>query len=355
MSDTAASSRPRMEWLDQARGLVVLGLIVSMITGFYSGDPLRGDKPVGPTMYNHGYDYYEAFPNVVTPIDLGQPSFMGLMGFVGFYAFEARRKRGARAAWQYAIRRFLLLYACGLFEECVLNYAMRGKIHWDAALYQGTFAKLAIGAIVAFASIAVIRNADLRFAFAMCVLAVHALLYAFPVADHYTWYDDVIPLFPFPFGVVGHCAIAITGTCTAAWLLRDPDDPAVGMRDRVGPATAAIAVAAYCVDWLQPAEHHDANAALILHAMLWGNLGLIGFYGAGLIGLRFPLLTSFGKNLLLMFILCWFLTNLYLTWFPKEFVLQWPVLGLLLAGVAPILILALIANQLERRNILIRV
>ena len=47
---------PRYDWLDQARGFVVLLLIVSMATAEYAGDMVLGGPTLGPPLLNHGYD-----------------------------------------------------------------------------------------------------------------------------------------------------------------------------------------------------------------------------------------------------------------------------------------------------------
>lgn len=354
-AEPGTAAPARYEWLDQARGLVVLGLIISMITGAYEGSAFTGDPMLGPTFLNHGYQYYDGLPAVVTLIDIGQPAFMFILGFVGYLAFMRRRARsGALSAWGYAARRVLLLYSFGFFEEGVLNRFIGGSLNWRLALYEGTFAKLAMGALAAYVTASLIRGADRRALFATFMAALHALLYVFPFFDHYTWFGDVMDMPYFPFGALNLVVMAIAGTCFAQWFVMDPREPLVGVRRRILPVTAGAWVAYYCMEWLQPAEHHDVTTALALLTVAVAGFMLMAFFSMDRMGLRFPVLSALGKNLLLMFALGWFVVNAYLALLPKEFLARSPILAMLLGGLAPIVALSLLAVFLNRKNIIIR-
>lgn len=345
----------RYDWLDQARGVVVLMLIVSMSTAEYAGDVLTREPALGPPMLNHGYDYYDGHPAIITLVDSGQALFMFMMGVVGYTAFTSRlRRRGHRSALLYAMRRFFLLYALGFLEHVGLRYLASAPIRWGDFFYKGTFAMLALGALAAFATIAVCPKAERRMAVGIALIAFHALLYAFPIFDHRGWYDDVIGLTPFPFGTIGMCAVAIAGTSFGQWLAMDPEKPLAGFQRRIAPVTMAAIIAAYCLDWVQPAQHHDANAALQLQAIGIGGMTLMMFYSFGIAGIRFPLLSSLGKNLLLLFAIGGLFTGAYLDQIPKSFLLQSPYLALLLVGIFPLVVLSLIAIFLDRRGIMVR-
>ncbi|MCP4642342.1 MAG: hypothetical protein GY851_17990 [bacterium] len=348
--------RERHDWFDQARGLVVLLLIVSMITSAEEGNVLTGDPVLGPTFLSHGDGYFPGSPPIITLIDVGQQIFMFIMGLAACWAFTSRlRKRGPLSAWLYALRRFLLLYACGIVDGVVLPLTSGKSIAWGVLLYQGTFAKLALGALAAYTAVYFIRNADRRIALPVIIMAVHAVLYAMPWYDHHGWEDNVLELRSFPFGAVNLAAVAIAGTCFADWMRRDPTDPLVGLRQKVVPWTAAAFVACYAIDWVQPAIHHDTTTSLALLAIALSGIMILGFYAAGRAGLRLPLLSSLGKNLLLMFALSAVIAETYLTLFPKEFLVRAPYVAALLVGVAPIAVLGAIATFLDRRNILLKV
>lgn len=345
----------RYDWLDQARGFVVLLLIISMPTSEYAGDLLTGDPVLGPPMLNHGYEYFDGDPAITTFIDSGQALFLMIMGFVGYTAFTSRlRKRGVNAAFWYCARRVGVLYALASIDCVLLELATSGKPKWADFFYNGTFAMIALGTLCAFLSIVVIPNADRRMLFSVGLIMLHSLLYAFPLFDHHTWYDNILALPKFPFGTLGMCAMAIAGSSFGQWHAMDPGDPCAGFRKRIVPVSTAAFVAAYCMDWVQPAQHHDSNAAMLLQAMYIGGFMLMIFFAFGEVGFRFPLLSSLGRNLLLMFALGGLFIGIYLDCFPKEFLLQSPYLALLLGGLAPIVMLSCIAVFLDRRGIMVR-
>src|SRR5690606_29410406 len=122
--------------------------IVSMSTYYYSGDVLSDDHPLGPTMLNHGYQYFSGVPPLITPIDAGQGIFLFIMGFVGYAAFMRRRqRRGARSAFLYAARRVGALYALAFFECIVMQYFKNGETLWRDFLIDSTFTVLALGSL----------------------------------------------------------------------------------------------------------------------------------------------------------------------------------------------------------------
>ncbi|MCC6155769.1 MAG: hypothetical protein IT367_18520 [Candidatus Hydrogenedentes bacterium] len=346
---------PRYDWLDQARGFVVLLLIVSMATAEYAGDMVLGEPTLGPPMLNHGYDYYDGTPAIITFVDAGQALFVLVMGFVGYTAFTSRlRKRGPRSAALYASRRVLLLYALAALDSILISTLERGSPEWAVFFYGGTFSGIALGSLAAFIATAIIPNADRRIALGVILLAAHALLFEFPIFDHRTWYDDVLGLPKFPFGAMGLCTVAIIGSCFGQWFLMDPTNPIVGFQKRIAPASMIAIICAYCMEWLQPSEHHDLPAALQLMAVYVGGLMLTIFFAFGHIGIRFPLLSSFGKNLLLMFAVGGFGVSIYWNFLPRELLLKEPLLTLLLVGIAPIALLGCFAVWLDKRGVMVR-
>lgn len=346
---------PRHDWLDQARGLVVIMLIVSMGTAEFAGDMVLGEPVIGAPMLNHGYDYYHGAPALITFVDVGQALFVFVMGFVGYAAFTSRlAKRGRRSAFLYAARRVLVLYALAALDSILLSTLERGSPEWAVFFYGGTFSAIALGSLAAFVSIALIPNADRRIAFACVLLLVHALFFEYPIFDHYTWYDDVLGLPKFPFGAAGLAIVAVFGSCFGQWYALDPQEPMVGFRQRIVPASTIAVVAAYCMDWLQPAEHHDVPASLQLQAIYTGGFMLMIFFTFGAAGFRFPLLSSFGKNLLLMFAVGGFGVSVYWNFLPRTLLFTEPLLALLLVGIVPIAVLGVFAKVLEKRGVMVR-
>ena len=67
----------RWQWLDQFRGLKIIFLIISVISWQLSGDPLNlTDRPIGPPLLNHGFQYLDGYPALITIIDIGQQIFI---------------------------------------------------------------------------------------------------------------------------------------------------------------------------------------------------------------------------------------------------------------------------------------
>lgn len=347
-------ARERYDWLDQARGIVVIMLIVSMSTYYYSGDVLSEDHPLGPTMLNHGYQYFSGVPPLITPIDEGQGIFLFIMGFVGYAAFMRRRLHGSSSASLYAARRVGVLYALAFFECIVMQYFKNGETLWRDFLIDSTFTVLALGSLAGFASIVLCPNADRRLRFALAMTAIHSLLYASPYFDHYTGDDNIFRLAYFPFNVLGLSAVAIAGTCFGQWLHMDPENPTIGFQKRILPATAAALFAAYSLDWVQPAEPHDATAPHQLLAIGMAGLMLVSCYSAAQCKLRLPLLSAMGKNLLVMFVVGSVFLETYLDFIPKDFLVRWPIAALVLVGFLPLALLAGVAVFLDKRGIIVR-
>ena len=352
--DSPSRTHERYDWLDQSRGIVSLLYIFAVTTYPISGDPILGIDPLGPTFLNHGYKYFKGPVPLITIIDVGQQIFMFVMGFAAYLAFTSRwSKKGGRAALLYGVRRVGLLFFLSFLEACV-EFPGRHEIRWNEVLWEGTLAKLGIGALAAYATIALIRDANRRFLFGLGVLAVHAVLYALPWFDHYGYANDLPATIKFPFGAVNLAAVAVIATCFAQWVWTHPEGFAVAFRQRIAPTSFYALGACYCMNWVQPAHHHDVTAALALFAVGISGLMLTMCFGFGELGIRFPLLTPLGKNLLLTFVLAAVVVDMYIGLYDREFLAQSPFLTLLLVGVLPATILAAVAVFFDRRNIILR-
>lgn len=117
---------PRMDWLDQFRGLVVILLIISATTWELSLSIAAGLPPIGPTYLNHGWKYWNhdqyGWPNIITIIDIGQQIFMFVVGFVAALSFLKRsEKEGESSALKHAIRRFVVLMALAIGDDGLID------------------------------------------------------------------------------------------------------------------------------------------------------------------------------------------------------------------------------------------
>ncbi len=346
----------RYRWLDQARGLVVLLYMVSAITSPLDGDVLRGEHQIGPTYLNHGYAYFYDHPAMITIIDVGQPIFMFVVGFAAYIAFTGRlRKRGAAFAWLYALRRVALLYLLSYISAGPLYHLAGQPTNWPEVLYDGILSRIAIGAFVTYASIYFLRNADRRIYVGIFIFIVHAFLFGSYAVDRYPWLDDLLGRPKFPLGALNQAGVAVFGSVFAQWALRNPQDVAAGFRNKVVPASVLAVVLAYCMEWLQPSEHHDVTTALALLSVGLSGLLVAVTYAFGEQGIEIPMLRALGKNLLLLFVLVSQLFERYIGLIPDWVAQDFPYVTLIFIGVLPMALMMALAVLLERRNIIIRV
>ena len=110
----------------------------------------------------------------------------------------------------------------------------------------------------------------------------------------------------------------------------------------------------YTMDWIQPAEHHDATASLLLLGMALSGTMLLSFYAMDRADLHFPVLNAFGKNLILMFILGDLLLARINNSFPVERLAGAPYLTVTVVALFPIVALGALAVYLEGKKIAIR-
>ncbi|WP_462325855.1 hypothetical protein [Desulfoplanes sp.] len=341
----------RYEWLDQFRGLVVLFLILSCITWELSGN-WSGDDPIlGPTFLNHGFCYYDGDPAIITIIDIGQQVFMFVLGFVGYISFRKRLENiSTIAAWRHGLVRVGLLYLLAMIDDGVLEFILNKSFSIQDVLYAGTFANLAIGSFAAYFSLYIIKNAEKRMVLALIIMTIHSFLYANSNIIHYSSGVESI----FPFNAINHGAIAIIGTCFGQWYKAYEHNPDAAFKARILPVSTFFLVACYLLDWLQPAEHHDVTTALALMAVGRAGFMIALFYGLERIGFKIPLLSEFGKNMLLMFVLTPIL-QVYINIYSKNFLSSHPVTTLLLIGIFPVLLLAGLAVFLDRKNMVLKI
>ncbi len=349
----------RYEWLDQFRGLIIIFLIISVITWPLTGDPTgSGDTWIGPPLLNHGFQYLNGWPPIITIIDIGQQIFMFILGFVGYIAFTSRReKKGAKAAWKHGLIRVAVLYALAFIDDGLVGGLISdGNIPWDEVLWYGTLANLAIGTFAAYLFTYLMpKNADRRMIIAVVMMIIHAGLYATGIFD----YKGPLPSgeILFPFNAFNHAAIAIAATCFSQWYKLDPENPKVGFKKRILPAATISIIAFYCLDWVQPAEHHDATTSLALLAIAASGFLIAVFFSFEQLGFKVPVLSEMGRNMLFLFIFA-FLFDITIGLFmdsSREFFASNPIITMLLIGVLPILIEAGIAILLAKRNWIIKI
>ena len=114
----------RLKWVDMARGLITLYLIVtisfpenSLLGGYV------GDIPIIGGLFTHA----AAGTGRITVFDLGAPLFIFILGFTMPISFRKRKEeKGTNAAVKYILFRYLILFVLGFvianFKLDFLNY-----------------------------------------------------------------------------------------------------------------------------------------------------------------------------------------------------------------------------------------
>jgi len=358
-------SHERYLWLDQARGVVALLFIVSAITWSHRGDLLLEKPTLGPTWLDHGYNYYNGSPPIITIIDVGQPIFLFLVGFSGYIAFSSRLRNKSRwAACRYAVRRVLALYLLSIAGQLIADLgggapadwrSLLEQFNWKAVFLTDVLAVIALGAASTYLSVLLISSADWRAWFALALLVVHAFLQAMLVAEHQPFIDSVLGWPQWSFRVLSLSALSILGSSFGQWIHDAPGEMRSRLQKRVMPVACGCLVLGYCMEWVQPSEHHGATMALMLLAAGLSGLLLVVAIAMGEMELEVPLLTGLGRNLLLVFILAGVLGDFYFRLIPDWLVYDspWAALGLL--GLAPICAIVALTRLLEKYGIALRV
>jgi hypothetical protein len=300
-----------------------------------------GPRGLDPPLLNHGFKYFNGYPPIITIIDIGQQIFMFILGFVGYLAFKSRlEKKGSWAAWKHGLIRVAILYGLAFLDDGLIGgLILNGSIPWDEVLWYGTLANLAIGTFAAYLATYLLRkNANYRMYVSIGIMVIHAILFAsglFEYKFNLLSGGSII----FPFNAFNHAAIAIAGTSFSQWLKMDPDNPDIGFRRRILPASTIAIIAFYCFDWIQPAEHHDATTSLALLAIGASGFLITIFYGFDKLKFKVPLLSEMGKNMLLLFILAFIWDFVISTALDsaRDFFLNFPLVTMVCFGVIPIL------------------
>ena len=159
---------------------------------------------------------------------------------------------------------------------------------------------------------------------------------------------------PLPFGTLNLIAIAIAGAAFGQWIGRDSGAQLDGFKQRVVPVSTGAITLWYLLEWLQPSEHHDSTTALSLLAIGTAGYAMTAFFCFQQSGIRIPLLSALGRNLLLVFVLSLFFVDFYLQQLSKSFLVESPVAAMVLGGLVPLAALSSLAVYLDRKGVIIK-
>lgn len=355
----------RMEWVDQFRGLVVIFLIIAAITWELSGSHIGdiGDPnnpPIGPTYLNHGWRFaeFDGWPNIITIIDIGQQILMFIVGFVGALAYyNHRKKEGELGALLHVFRRFLALMILAIVVEGELFEGNFDLTDWNvvSVFWTSTFPNLAWGSLISLLLVALLKSKpDKRFIIAVCIMAAYSILFEIEAVQNWQWTIGSWVIFKVPWNTINHISIAILGTCTYDWcLLKTNEDPDYGWRKRILPIGSFMWIGVWLLDFLQPAEHHDATTTLSMMAIATSMFILFLFYMLERLKFKVPGLSELGKNILLMFLLTG-LWGYFLHAFSRQMFVDYPITALILVGIVPLMTQILFAWALSKYRIIVK-
>jgi hypothetical protein len=352
-------SHERYEWLDQARGIIVLFLVVAAIAWPLADGEKRLEPALSPTFLNHGFIVADSDPPVVTMVDNGAQMFMFVLGFLAYSAFTRRmQRRGPVGAWFYVSRRVALLYLVGFSEHGLLPLLEGHSMRMGNILFQGVFARLAIASFAGYLAIQVLPKPKYRVLLSAVMMAAHFLLYHYHVFDQAGVDDGHLGLMSFGWGAWNMAAIAILATAFGQWVFAHPRGIAEGMRTRMFPATVWVSIAYYVVSWLQPEMHFDLTTPHALLGVCFGAYLILICYGFHKVGMRLPAASALGRNVLVLFIVVGlsaeFYTELFTELFDREFYGDYRVITLIIFGIIPYLVTISLGLLLDRKRIYIR-
>ncbi|MHA1583626.1 MAG: hypothetical protein ACTSVU_04500 [Promethearchaeota archaeon] len=350
----------RINWLDQLRGGVILLYTIGVMAYALRGDLASGVLPVGATYYNHGwaesitYFYLSEskldFPSIITIIDIGEPLLRFLIGMMAAYSFRRRmNNNGKYNAWGHALNRFVIfLFLSVLLEDMFLD---RGIFE---ALFNGVFATIAWASIAGSIMSAFVEKADLRVIIGIGLAILHAILYAIPIIRFWHTGSDLW-YFAIPWNMLNNINLGITGAGYCGYIFPETaktDQDA--FKKRILPLTVLFLLGNYLMDYLQFADNFNCTTSLVFLTLGFAGVLLFVFHQISEIGFKIPFLSSWGKNMLLIFL---FSTLIEWIWAPiiVNVVRNSHILALLLAGVVPLLVLEIIVWGLDRKGIVVKI
>lgn len=354
----------RYVWLDQARGVVGLLFVISFITWEYRGDIMAGDEVIAPPHLDHGYNYFQSAPPILTLIDAGQPIFMFFVGISAYIAYAGRLRRHSRwSAWRYVMVRLTLIYlisAAGEIRRTPPSESQLGwatyfaALDWYKIFLSGILATVAAGALATYLAVAWIPSVRQRMWIAIAVWVTYSFVYAMHLVDRDTYMDFMLDLPRIPMMTVSLAALSVFGSCFGQWILEGSHDMNASMKRFIVPASLWCLTACYCLSWVQPGDHHEATPTLMLMAAGLSGLLIASHYGLYEIGVTAPILNALGKNLLFVFLVTAIGCPLYLSQLPDWLVYEYPVCRMILAGVLPLAAVVLLALLLDKKNLVLR-
>lgn len=337
----------RFEWLDQFRGLIIILFIIQTCAWIYS---ISEDWPI-PLMspaLNHGFKYADLERPLITMIDLGQQIFIFLVGFMQAFAVLKRKEKALSDGkiWLHIGKRFVLVMILS-----VLHGLAAEKFHSYFILAEGTLANIAWAGLAAGIAALYISKPKFRLIAGLGVMLVHSILYMFNSLHLWRAGD-----WKFPFLTINHIAIGLVASAYTLWFLTPKGEiNEEGIKKNVLPVTIAFMISSYLLDFIQWSDHHTVSTPLAMLAISVAALFLYVFYHFDKDGFHIPGLSTFGKNMLMVFLFSMVINELVYYGLIEGLLGLSGIFDMVLLGIVPILLIWLIAKIFEKFNLIVKI
>ena len=338
----------RFEWLDQFRGLIIVLFIIQTCAWIFSNDPAGGIMPLMAPALNHGFEYADYARPLITVIDLGQQIFIFLVGFMQAFAVLKRKERGYtdKKIWIHIGKRFVLVMILSVVHALAAD-----KFNTYFILAEGTLANIAWAGLAAGIAALYIPKPKFRLIAGLGVMLVHSILYMF---------EGLITLragdWKFPFLTINHIAIGFVASAFTLWFLTPKGEiNEEGIKKNVLPVIVAFMVSSYLLDFIQWSDHHTVSTPLAMLAIAVGAFFLYTFYHFDKDGFHIPILSTFGKNMLMVFLFSMVINELVYFGLIEGLLGLSGIFDMVLLGIVPILLIWIIAKIFEKLNLIVKI
>lgn len=310
----------RLDSIDQFRGFAILLMVLA---------DYLADVNQAPAWLKHAPDVG------YTVIDLIAPMFVFAIGLTYGLSFRRRLGRdGARKTYEHAIVRNLALIGLGFLLTLGGNLSgvYPSTVNWGLLQALGAAGLLAL---------TVIRlPASWRVGVALGLLAVYQ-------AGLSCCWLDAVRSAPHngPWGALSWGALLILATVLADWY-HDP----VGRRMGMTWGSLAMLLAGLAAAAVIPVSKTRASASYILISLGLSALVFLGFHALGERGLRLPILSTWGRNPLVLYLLHGVLLGIFALPPVPGWYVDAPLWLVGLQAAAFVAILSWIGWRLDRRG-----
>jgi len=316
----AIATSPRVDAIDQFRGLAILLMVLA---------DFLADVNRAPAWLKHAPDVG------FTLIDLIAPLFVFAIGLTYGLSFRRRLVRdGARHAYEHVIVRNLALIGLGFLLTLGGNLSgvYPSTVNW--------------GLLQALGAAGLLTLPFIRLPPGWRAATGLGLLGIYQVLLNCCWLEAVRSA-PHngPWGALSWAALLILATVLADWY----HEPALRWQ-RVPWASLALLLTGLAASLLTPVSKTRASASYILISLGLSALILLGFHVLSERGLRLPLLSAWGRNPLLLYLLHGVLLGIFALPDAPAWYVDAPLWLTAIQAIAMVISLSWIAWWLDKRH-----